>query len=97
MNDACPQMLNDDFIRTWTVIKSNTNSVQVMIKKKGIVSRYLHDDHLVLPMQVKYKGCGGGCKRLFLFQVGSFEKNEIPRFMVWCAAGIGITPFLGMF
>ena len=110
MDDVNPQMVNEDYIRTWTIsnapafdTKRNTygatNEIAITIKRKpgGLISNFLHDNAEKLIEQklpVAFKGTGAG--------FGCFVKDtpyappRVPAKMLWAAAGVGITPFMAM-
>jgi len=107
MDEANPQAVNDDYVRTWTIssaadfsAKDNrldqVERLDITVKHKGggAVSSFLHDDNLRLPLSVGFVGNGGG------FSCFSRETPNtlptVPPSMLWVAGGVGITPFMSM-
>ena len=97
MNQQAPQ-INDDYVRTWTISnKSEDNTLLSVTVKKvagGLISSFLHSLSPNKPLlfrgksiQIPWRGFGGG------FTCFSAD-GSVPAVMLWCAAGIGITPFL---
>jgi ferredoxin-NADP reductase len=110
MNEANPQLVNEDYVRTWTISNtpvfdadSNefaaTNQVSVTVKRKpgGLISNVLHANAYKLIEQrlpVEFKGSGAG---FTCFTPGT--QNAPPSVsskMLWIAGGVGITPFMAM-
>lgn len=107
MNDANPQSLNDDFIRTWTLSSApafdpnrkniepaNELSITVKRKPNGLISPFLHHcaaKRTAIQVDLKGTGEGFGC-----FEPTPSGKPSVPRKMLWVAGGVGITPFLSM-
>jgi len=110
MNEANPQMVNEDFVRTWTLSNApefdaeknmfrRANQVSVTVKRKpgGLMSNFLHEfvaQQIEQPMQVDFKGAGGGFSCLTQDTAGG--PPTIPAKMLWVAGGVGITPFMAM-
>ena len=105
MNNANPQSVNDDYVRTWTITSSPpfdaqthafraTNKLSCTIKHMphGVISSLLHSCSVEQqpPLQVKFIGIGGD---FTCFD----EHNRVPRKLLFIAGGIGVTPFLAMF
>ncbi|SFG54726.1 pyridoxamine 5'-phosphate oxidase family protein [Sulfitobacter dubius] len=110
MNEANPQLVNEDFVRTWTVSNApdlgadrtgfgRTNRVSVTVKRKpgGLMSNVLHDSAdqlLAQALPIQFKGMGAG------FTCFSGDAGEgypkFPEKMLWVAGGVGITPFMAM-
>ncbi len=106
MNEANPQNINEDYIRTWTISSApdyggdnqfkQTQQVSITVKRKpgGLVSNFLHNNALAYdeePLKVKFKGVGVG--------FSCFEPDNlhsVPPYMLWIAGGVGITPFMSM-
>lgn len=110
MNEATPQLVNEDFVRTWTLSSApqfdrNTNEfrptdhVSVTIKRKpgGLLSNVLHDNaHTLIAntLPVAFKGTGAG---FTCFAKGpNGTPATVPPKMLWIAGGVGITPFMSM-
>ena len=101
MDEANPQAVNDDYLRTWTLSSApngpsgNTMSrVDITVKRQsgGVVSSYLHT--LATPgMQVRFSGTGAGFSCFSQADDGSLA---VPQHMLWMAGGVGITPFMAM-
>ncbi|MEP3225562.1 MAG: hypothetical protein ABJO01_06275 [Parasphingorhabdus sp.] len=110
MNEANPQLVNEDFVRTWTLSSApefdaeknlfrSTNQVSVTVKRipSGLMSNFLHEyvaQQLEQPMRVDFKGAGVGFSCLTPDPEGG--PPTIPAKMLWVAGGVGITPFLAM-
>ncbi|MEP3423025.1 MAG: hypothetical protein ABJN35_14900 [Erythrobacter sp.] len=110
MNEANPQLVNEDFVRTWTLSNASdfdaeqnlfrpTNRVSVTVKRKpgGLMSNFLHEyaaRQIEQPMQVDFKGAGVGLSCITPNPAG--EPPTIPAKMLWVAGGVGITPFMAM-
>ena len=110
MNEANPQLVNEDYVRTWTLssapgfdAKANafrpTNRVSVTVKRKpgGLMSNVLHDyAHKLIAekLPVAFKGTGVGFSCFSNSIDGA--PPEIPPKMLWIAGGVGITPFMAM-
>ena len=105
MNNANPQSINDDYVRTWTISSSPsfdsktntfqpTNKVSCTIKHKlnGVISSFLHSATVdkKLPIRVKVIGVGG---EFTCFD----ESNRVPEKLLFVAGGVGFTPFLAMY
>ena len=89
MNEARPQELNDDFIRTWTISGSRDGVVEFTIKLKhsGAVTPLFFAKHNNLS-GLKLLGFGG--------EFTQERAKEHSSSQVWMAAGSGVTPFLAM-
>ncbi len=110
MNEANPQLVNEDFVRTWTLSNApefdaeknlfrRANQVSVTVKRKpgGLMSNFLHRyvaQQIEQPMQVDFKGAGVGFSCLTPDPAGGAP--TIPAKMLWVAGGVGITPFMAM-
>lgn len=110
MNEANPQLVNEDFVRTWTLSNAPefdaeknlfqpANQVSVTVKRKpgGLMSNFLHEyvaKQIKQPMQVDFKGAGIGFSCLTPDPAGGAP--TIPAKMLWVAGGVGITPFMAM-
>ncbi len=110
MNETNPQMVNEDFVRTWTLSNApefdaeknlfrSTNQVSVTVKRKpgGLMSNFLHKyaaQKIEQPMQVDFKGAGVGFSCFTPDPAGGAP--TIPAKMLWVAGGVGITPFMAM-
>lgn len=110
MNDATPQLVNEDFVRTWTLSSApefdpetnlfrRANQVSITVKRKrgGLMSNFVHEyvaQQVEQPMQVGFKGIGGGFGCLTIDPAGGAP--TIPAKMLWVAGGVGITPFMAM-
>ncbi|MBU2980477.1 pyridoxamine 5'-phosphate oxidase family protein [Lentibacter algarum] len=110
MNEATPQLVNEDFVRTWTLSSApqfdrNANefrptdhvSVTVKCKPGGLLSNVLHDNaHTLIAntLPVAFKGTGAG---FTCFAKGpNGTAPTVPPKMLWIAGGVGITPFMSM-
>jgi ferredoxin-NADP reductase len=110
MNEANPQLVNEDYVRTWTLSNaprfdatknafSSTDEVSVTVKRKpaGLISNVLHDnaDKLITQkLPVAFKGTGAGFTCFSAPTTGFLP--SIPSQMLWIAGGGGITPFMAM-
>lgn len=110
MSEANPQLVNEDFIRTWTLSNaskfdadakrfSSTRHIRVTIKRKpgGLISNLLHEyseQFIQKEFPIIFKGTGLG------FSCFSSDPHEgsisIPSKMLWIAGGVGVTPFMSM-
>ena len=110
MNDAYPQLVNEDYVRTWTLSSAahfdgeknaflSTDQVSITVKRKsgGLMSSFLHDHARKLvdhKLPVEFKGTGAG------FTCFSTKPEaghlSIPPKMLWIAGGVGVTPFMAM-
>ena len=108
MNDRNPQLLNDDFIRTWTISSSpplqkdgafaSTNRFTCTIKlvKRGQVTPLLFQHCFMAAGNRKF---GSDLRISFVATGGEFScfdpaGNLLTPKMLWIAAGSGITPML---
>ncbi len=110
MNEANPQLVNEDFVRTWTLSNASefiaetnlfrpANQVSITVKREpgGLMSNFLHEyvaQKVEQAMQVDFKGVGGGFSCLTTDPAGGAP--TIPTKMLWVAGGVGITPFMAM-
>lgn len=110
MNEANPQLVNEDFVRTWTLSNApefdaeknlfrSTNRISVTVKRKpgGLISNVLHEhvaQQIKQSIQVDFKGAGVGFSCLSPDPSGGAP--TIPAKMLWVAGGVGITPFMAM-
>ncbi|MEP4806514.1 MAG: hypothetical protein ABJZ69_19060, partial [Hyphomicrobiales bacterium] len=110
MNETYPQLVNEDYVRTWTLSSAPgfdaqnnvfraTNQVDVTIKRKpgGVMSNFLHDnaDKLIAhAVSIKFNGTGAGFTCLETDPLGG--PPNVPSKMLWIAGGVGITPFMTM-
>jgi len=113
MNDENPQLLNEDYVRTWTIssapsFNSKENKfnhiskfdITVKLKPKGLISTYLHQ--LKLPMEITNNGnvevlLAGTGEGFSCFNSSENKGLDIPKSMLWVAGGVGVTPFMSMF
>ncbi len=110
MNEANPQLVNEDFVRTWTLSRARgydaerhafrkTDRVSVTVKRKsgGLISNILHNnaDKLISDkLPIEFKGAGAGFS--CFSEMAEDTHPTIPSKMLWIAGGVGITPFLAM-
>ncbi|ETW00594.1 hypothetical protein H310_07168 [Aphanomyces invadans] len=100
MHNAHPQLVNDDFIRTWTIsssppysadinefIPSNRITCTIKHVPGGTISSFLHT-MVSRGLKVPLLGTGGE------FSPFTHPPSTLPSKMLWVAAGVGITPFL---
>jgi len=110
MDEANPQMVNEDYIRTWTLSSvpafnaekhmfDTVNQVAVTVKRQpgGMISNFLHEHAGKLieqSLQMDFKGTGAG----FSCFTPSLKEAAptAPSKMLWIAGGVGITPFMAM-
>ncbi|MDP5253303.1 MULTISPECIES: hypothetical protein [unclassified Vibrio] len=105
MSDDNPQLVNEDYTRTWTLSSAAkydaqskqfepTNQVSITVKRKsgGLMSNVLHQaaNHALSTL---FKGTGLGFSCFHQSQDG---RLTIPDKMLWVAGGVGITPFMAM-
>ena len=106
MDEVNPQMVNEDYIRTWTLSSvpafnaeknmfHSTNQVAVTVKRQpgGLISNFLHEYSAKLieqKSQIDFKGTGAG------FSCFKPAAPSAPSKMLWVAGGVGITPFMAM-
>ena len=110
MSEANPQLVNEDYVRTWTFSNAanfnattnrfspiSTVSITVKHKPGGLMSTFLHQYAAQLIERkalVEFKGTGAG------FSCFTPTPNAvlptIPTKMLWIAGGVGITPFMSM-
>ncbi len=110
MNEANPQLVNEDFVRTWTLSNAPsfaaernafaaTHQVSVTVKRKpgGLMSNVLHNDARKLikdRLPIEFRGSGAG---FTCFSQGVKDTPpHIPSKVLWIAGGVGITPFMTM-
>ncbi|WP_299507893.1 pyridoxamine 5'-phosphate oxidase family protein [uncultured Roseobacter sp.] len=110
MNEANPQLVNEDYVRTWTISSAPdfdaegrsfraSNRVSVTIKRKpsGLMSNVMHDnaDKLIeQKIPIDFKGTGAGFTCFSRDPDGGLP--SIPSKMLWIAGGVGVTPFMAM-
>ena len=110
MNEANPQLVNEDYVRTWTLSGApdfeadknqfrTTNKVDVTVKRKpgGLMSNVLHehaDQMIKRQLKLEFKGSGAGFGCFSADSVGG--PPDVPAKMLWIAGGVGITPFMSM-
>ncbi|TFB00505.1 hypothetical protein CCMA1212_007937 [Trichoderma ghanense] len=93
MNDADPQSLNDDYVRTFTVSSPPGSlpekyTFQITARLHGPVTRFLWRHNTRVPLDVPVLGFGG--KDAFALPVKKSAEEE----PVYVAGGVGITPLL---
>ncbi|RHY01915.1 hypothetical protein DYB36_001037 [Aphanomyces astaci] len=101
MHNANPKLVNDDFVRTWTISSSPpyslekgefapTSRITCTIKHVpgGTVSSFLHT-MVSRGFQVPLLGTGGEFSPF-----SSPPLHSLPAKMLWVAGGVGVTPFL---
>lgn len=110
MNEANPQLVNEDYVRTWTLSSAprfdgnsntfrSTDHVSITVKRKsgGLISGVLHDNVgklMAHKLPVVFKGTGRGFS---CFSEASDNTAPIvPSKMLWIAGGVGVTPFMAM-
>jgi|GEM_PF-413054 len=111
MNEAHPQSVNDDFVRTWTISSASTwdpasrrfapvDTIDVTVKRtpNGAVSNVLHG--LAVAMgedpNLEIDLPLNGTGGLFSCFDQTSSTALVPERMLWLAGGIGITPFMSM-
>ncbi|SHH09646.1 pyridoxamine 5'-phosphate oxidase family protein [Cognatishimia maritima] len=110
MNEANPKLVNEDYVRTWTISSAPDfdaesrsfragNRVSVTVKRKpgGLMSNVMHDnaDKLIAQkIPVDFKGTGAGFTCFSPDSEGG--PPAVPTRMLWVAGGVGITPFMPM-
>ncbi len=110
MNESNPQLVNEDYVRTWTLSGAPTfdeenkafratNRVTVTVKRKpsGLISNALHSNAEKLithELPIQFKGTGASFSCFSEEAEGS--RPKIPAKMLWIAGGVGITPFMAM-
>ncbi|WP_415400915.1 pyridoxamine 5'-phosphate oxidase family protein [Tateyamaria sp. SN3-11] len=110
MNEANPQLVNEDYVRTWTISNAPdfdaesrsfraSNRVSVTVKRKpgGLMSNVMHDNADQLAEEkipIDFKGTGAGFTCFSPDLEGGLL--GIPSKMLWIAGGVGITPFMAM-
>lgn len=112
MNDANPQLLNDDFVRTLTISSSpplsegsfsvsKTIECTVKLSRQGTVSPLLHE-RLRSPGKGSRRRTEAGPLKIRLVGAGGQftcfdgQGNLAASRMLWIAAGAGVTPFMAM-
>jgi ferredoxin-NADP reductase len=104
MNNDNPQLVNEDFVRTWTIshCDAKQKTVAVTVKKSGLLSSFLHavaehfDEMTESPFQVPFRGFGGDFRcfeRNPAVEANKQRNNNVVK-LLWVAGGIGITPFI---
>ncbi len=110
MNEANPQLVNEDYVRTWTISSvpdfdaesrsfraSDRVSVTVKRMPGGLMSNVMHDnaDKLIeQKIPIDFKGTGAGFTCFSPGPDGGLP--GIPPKMLWIAGGVGVTPFMAM-
>ncbi|MEM9582179.1 MAG: pyridoxamine 5'-phosphate oxidase family protein [Pseudomonadota bacterium] len=110
MNEANPQLVNEDYVRTWTLSNAprfdaerkafaETDQVSITVKRKpgGLMSNVLHDNANKLiadKLPIAFKGSGAGFT--CFTQDAKNAPPNIPSKMLWIAGGVGITPFIAI-
>ncbi len=110
MNEANPQLVNEDYVRTWTISSAPDfdaesrsfragNRVSVTVKRKpgGLMSNVMHDnaDQLIAKkIPIEFKGTGAGFTCFSTDPDGGLP--AVPPKMLWIAGGVGVTPFMAM-
>ncbi|ATG45626.1 pyridoxamine 5'-phosphate oxidase family protein [Phaeobacter piscinae] len=110
MNEANPQLVNEDYVRTWTLSNApgfdaeskafaETDQVSITVKRKpgGLMSNVLHDNASKLiedKLPIAFKGSGAGFT--CFTQDAKNAPPNIPSKMLWLAGGVGITPFMAI-
>lgn len=91
MDDSDPQSLNDDYVRTFTIVSEpgDGNTVEILIRKVGVVTGWMfglarNNRVAELGIEIPVRGFGGSFK---VAQNGQGKLNFI-------AGGVGITPLL---
>ena len=88
MNDADPQSLNDDYVRTFTVSSpaaGGSNRLEITARKHGPATGLLWRHPLRVPLELPVMGFGGE----EAFRMARHDKKN-----VFVAGGVGITPLL---
>ena len=92
MKDDDPQLINDDFIRTFTVSSppsAQSFDFEITIRKVGRVTEYLFDRaEKGIAVEAVLRGFGGD------FTIKPAEGETAPSKMAFVASGVGITPLL---
>ncbi len=110
MNEANPQLVNEDYVRTWTLSNApgfdadgnafrSTDRLSITVKRKpgGLMSNVLHDNADTLikgKLPVAFKGTGASFTCFTAPHDGS--PPSVPSKMLWIAGGVGISPFMSM-
>ncbi len=110
MNEANPQLVNEDYVRTWTLSSApkldlenksfrRADRVSITVKRKpgGLMSNVLHanaEKLITHSLPVQLKGTGAGFS--CFSQVAEGNRPNLPAKMLWIAGGVGITPFMAM-
>ncbi len=110
MNEANPQLVNEDYVRTWTLSSapkydSDGNSfrradrVSITVKRKpgGLMSNMLHtnaENLIAHKLPIQFKGTGAGFS--CFSEVAEGSRPKLPAKMLWIAGGVGVTPFMAM-
>ena len=99
MNDADPQSLNDDYVRTFTVSSapgdgSDARELQITLRKHGPATGLLWRHHIAVPLELPVLGFGGEeAFRMPTFSSSSSSDDDAGQ-PVFVAAGMGVTPLL---
>eukprot|EP00747_Dinoflagellata_sp_TGD_P010242 gnl/TRDRNA2_/TRDRNA2_119693_c1_seq1.p1 gnl/TRDRNA2_/TRDRNA2_119693_c1~~gnl/TRDRNA2_/TRDRNA2_119693_c1_seq1.p1 ORF type:complete len:233 (-),score=35.85 gnl/TRDRNA2_/TRDRNA2_119693_c1_seq1:20-718(-) len=101
MDESCPQRLNDDLIRTWSVSEvvpggaEDCLAVTIRFVSRGLVSPMLHAQLRpgapALP-SIRFLGAGGDFS---CFDADGSLRHKAAK-QLWIAAGVGVTPFMAM-
>lgn len=91
MDDSNPKSLNDDYVRTFTVISEAGvgNTVEILVKKVGTVTSWMftwtrNQRKVDLGIEIPVRGFGGE------FSIAPNEQGQVN----FVAGGVGITPLL---
>ena len=111
MDEANPQAVNDDHIRTWTLSNAPTfdgheqrflpsDFVDITVKRKpgGLVSNYLHGFKAgaLAEQKLSVPFLGSGGDFSCFTPNARNDALDVPAKMLWVAGGAGITPFMSM-
>ncbi|WP_216825121.1 hypothetical protein [Agarilytica rhodophyticola] len=112
MNEFNPQMVNEDYIRTWTLSSAPNfdyytkqfvpvDQIDITVKRKpgGLVSNFLHDSgtsSIESDRDMEVKLKGTGVGFSCFYLETPESIPTIPPKMLWISGGVGITPFMSM-